>query len=77
MSKATLEEKTIKNKTIISEAYPEIIHKQYPEKENHIRRIAHIWGPFYRINFIHQDTGYVTYSAFIKVKGDIITEEGA
>ena len=53
-----------------------IIYKNYPRRENHIRKVTALWGPYFRISFAHEKTGYVTYSVFVKIKDDILTEEG-
>ena len=46
----------------------DLIQEHYPEKYGMIRRITHIGGPYYRVNYLDRTTGYVPTSYFVKVQ---------
>jgi len=48
-----------------------LVADEFPERYGFVRRIAHLWGPYFRVNYIEEETGDIPESHFLKVKGRV------
>lgn len=44
------------------------LDEAYPERTGYKRRVAPLWGPYFRVNYIDTETGEIPYSYFVMVK---------
>jgi hypothetical protein len=61
-----------------TEAPPEVlkvVEARFPEREGQRRRIAHLWGAYFRINYHSPERqNYIVESHFVKVEGQDVVE---